>query len=299
MKMNHVFGSLLFMSSLAPVSAFATDAGSQYYFRCNSTSWQAVEESRLKPQGNGKIVSLTYSVNDAAVGSYGEDCALTETPEVNAWGAWQKDYDLNFSALNVKSLTAIGDGSDYRPFNFKVNYAGTGSYKVTLNLESKQLYLSNEQGGYVDGGHIGWGGQGHGQGHGPQGGYHPAPAPVPAPAPAGDSYWYLRCDSTSFEANEQSRFKPEYGDVQSLDFQVSNDYFVSNGDGCRLTQTNAFNSFGTWRSNYNLDGASLNEGNVAYFGAPADESYTFNVKFGRTGAHKAYLNAKSFQVWVR
>src|SRR5579885_1033016 len=71
----------------------------------------------------------------------------------------------------------------------------------------------------------------------------------------GSSYYYLRCNGTSWGVDEGSRLAGT-GTQLTLTVHVTQTYMVQTGDTCQLTQTNQLDGWGTSHAQYGLSGAT-------------------------------------------
>src|SRR5512141_644556 len=96
------------------------------YFRCNSTSWNPDDVSRLRSTVDPYVFSLMVDVKQVG---YADNCIFTETNQLNGWGTTQKAWGTVHGPVNVP-------GGDYLSSNgagFNVKYPAIGSYKLTVN----------------------------------------------------------------------------------------------------------------------------------------------------------------------
>ncbi|MDQ3234720.1 MAG: hypothetical protein M3Q07_23185, partial [Pseudobdellovibrionaceae bacterium] len=81
--------------------------GTHLYLRCNTTTWDVNEMSRLKPGSTDFLRELSFDVKESWMTDAGDDCVITETPERNAWGAWQNYYGGQLSFLRVPESSRL------------------------------------------------------------------------------------------------------------------------------------------------------------------------------------------------
>lgn len=108
-----------------------TQPSSHLYLRCNTTSWELNEKSRLQPV-DIYTSELVYEVSETWMLGEGDSCILSEV-SVNQYGEqnW-KEYGLLFKT----ALDVDGDGDWGRPQlgagQFRVRYFQPGKYKVRV-----------------------------------------------------------------------------------------------------------------------------------------------------------------------
>jgi hypothetical protein len=112
------------------------EAGSYLYLRCNSTSWGVDAVSRLVPTENPDVLEAVMNVREPWMVTAGDDCTITETPELNGWGNWQNTYHAY--------LSVPGAGHVQRPYdatqqNFRMVFPKTGRFRAQLNRREQSL----------------------------------------------------------------------------------------------------------------------------------------------------------------
>jgi hypothetical protein len=130
-------------------------AGTHLYLRCNSTSWDVNEVSRLKPAQPDYLAELTFDVKEAWMTDAGDDCVITETPKLDAWGDWQRYYGGQLAFLRVPESARIrmpsaGDES----MNFKLRFPSLGRYRFVLN--TRDGYFSILKDAEPQAGEVAW-----------------------------------------------------------------------------------------------------------------------------------------------
>jgi outer membrane protein assembly factor BamB len=147
--------------SLPPVLAQTTPeplsigAGTHLYLRCNSTSWDVNEISRLKAAQPEYLRELTFDVKEPWMTDAGDDCVITETPKLNAWGDWQNYYGGQLSYLRVPEATRIRVQSEPdASMNFRLRFPSLGRYRFTLN--TRDGYFSIRKDAVPEAGDVAW-----------------------------------------------------------------------------------------------------------------------------------------------
>ncbi|WP_141735591.1 outer membrane protein assembly factor BamB family protein [Oligoflexus tunisiensis] len=126
--------------SLAPILAQSAEPvarigeGTHLYLRCNTTSWDVSEVNRLKTGAQNFLRELTFEVKETWMTQGGDDCVLTETPERNAWGAWQNYYGAHLPTLRVPDSAWLRVQADSAEnMVFRVRFPALGRYRFVLN----------------------------------------------------------------------------------------------------------------------------------------------------------------------
>jgi hypothetical protein len=114
------------------------------YFRCNSTSWDVTDASRLTTGDNPNVLELTYTVREPYMTDAGDDCALTETPEKNKWGNWQRYYGVYGDRLNAVGSAYVRDQVDGGGINFRIKYPSLGRYRVLVDWREGYVSVRKE-----------------------------------------------------------------------------------------------------------------------------------------------------------
>jgi len=115
----------------------------------------------------------------------------------------------------------------------------------------------------------------------------PAAAPSQSALLPSSSYYYLRCNGTSWGVDEGSRLAGS-GTQVSRTVHVTQTYQTQGGDTCQLTQTNQLDGWGTASAQYGLSGTSRI---VVPGSAPVVTSTTsFAVQYPRLGDFTATLD---------
>ena len=141
MKSRGVFLALLPVFALACADAGgvpetgttsqALSSEKNLYLRCNATSWDPNDSSRLTAFGYQDL-ALTYDVKSAWMLRAGDTCSLTATDVQNGWGAWHSNYASTFNGVGQKSL--LGSPSDGPvPPTFRVEYPFLGRYQIAFS----------------------------------------------------------------------------------------------------------------------------------------------------------------------
>ncbi len=100
------------------------------YLRCNATSWQPNDSSRLAKFGY-RDLALTYNVKSEWMVHAGDTCSLTTTNDESGWGTSHSYYASVFNGVGEKSF--LGSPSDGRTQpTFKVKYPFLGQYQITF-----------------------------------------------------------------------------------------------------------------------------------------------------------------------
>jgi hypothetical protein len=103
----------------------------------------------------------------------------------------------------------------------------------------------------------------------------------------GSSFYYLRCNGTSWGVDEGSRLAGT-GSQLSMTIHATQTYMVQSGDTCQLTQTNQLDGWGTSTSQYGLSGTTRL---VVPATAPVAVGTTqFTVRYPQTGDFTATLD---------
>lgn len=131
-------------------------AGTHLYLRCNSTSWDVNEASRLKPSVEKDFLrELTFEVKESWMTEAGDDCVITETPQLGAWGDWQKYYGGQLSFLRVPESARIRVATEPQEnLNFKLRFPALGRYRFTLN--TRDGYFSVRKDALPQPGEVAW-----------------------------------------------------------------------------------------------------------------------------------------------
>jgi hypothetical protein len=126
-----------------------------------------------------------------------------------------------------------------------------------------------------------------------------APSPVSsARAPlSGDTFLYLRCNSTSWNLDAKSRFAPTAdANVLELVLEVKEASVVSSGDECTLTETPERDGWGLWHETYH---APLSvPGAAPVVGAPDPKQQNFRIYYPDAGRYRARVDraARTFSI---
>jgi hypothetical protein len=102
------------------------------YFRCNSTSWDPTDASRLKPStSNPSQLELTFEVKERYMVEFGGDsCIFTETAALNGWGDWHQHLSVNGAVRAPGTGYAPGTPASS---NFAVQYEKLGRYRIVAS----------------------------------------------------------------------------------------------------------------------------------------------------------------------
>jgi hypothetical protein len=108
--------------------------GTHLYLRCNATNWDVNEANRLKSGAQSFLRELTFEVKKTWMTEGGDDCVITETPERNAWGAWQNYYGAPQPTLHVPESAWLRTQLDSAEnMVFKVRFPSLGRYRFVMN----------------------------------------------------------------------------------------------------------------------------------------------------------------------
>jgi hypothetical protein len=125
----------LFLGIAAPVSA-----AEYHYLRSNSSSWGVSDQTRMVPIAP-QIFELSFNVSQPWMVSTGDDVVLTTTPQLNAWGDWQRDQLVGGGGTWLAPLA----GALYPPYagatHFSAKYPATGRYRATYNQAEGYLAI--------------------------------------------------------------------------------------------------------------------------------------------------------------
>lgn len=126
----------------ATVPSPADLSPSYLYLRCNATGWEVNERDRLRPTANPDIFELTFDVTEPWMVSTGDDCVVTETPELDGWGAWQHAYVVARAPLAVPTSSRLGllPAAD-PPSTFKVRYPELGRFHALVNRAARSISI--------------------------------------------------------------------------------------------------------------------------------------------------------------
>jgi hypothetical protein len=108
------------------------------YFRCNATSWNPDNASRLRNTSDPYLFSLLYDVKQSWMTTGGDSCLFSETNQLNGWGTSQTFYGSVHGNVNVPGgdlLQAGGAG-------FNAVYPALGRYKVTANWRQGSFQIT-------------------------------------------------------------------------------------------------------------------------------------------------------------
>ncbi len=119
--------------------------GTHLYLRCNATAWELNDKTRLLPSSSKFLWEIVYEVKEPWMVQGGDDCIITEAPEFNAWGSWQKNYGGQFTNLRIpeSSRLRLQEKSD-ESANFKLVYPSLGRYRFVLNTRDGYFSVNKE-----------------------------------------------------------------------------------------------------------------------------------------------------------
>jgi hypothetical protein len=150
-----VFGCSLETETAAGNSEQAVVGVDSYlYLRCNSTSWQPDDKSRLVATATAGVFETAFDVNDAYMMTVGDDCILTETPVKNGWGNWKKFYRSVVAPLVAPGSAGYVFASDAEPENFRVKFPAPGKYRAFVDTRAKTISFT--QAGVMNPGDTAW-----------------------------------------------------------------------------------------------------------------------------------------------
>jgi outer membrane protein assembly factor BamB len=144
-------------SALAQTTANVSSigAGTHLYLRCNSTSWDVSEVSRLKPSQSEDLRELSFEVKEPWMTEAGDDCVITETPDLNAWGNWQHYYGAQLSSLRVPESARLRlPAEPEENLYFKLRFPSLGRYRFVLN--TRDGYFSVRKDAVPQSGEVAW-----------------------------------------------------------------------------------------------------------------------------------------------
>ncbi len=124
------------------------------YLRCNTTGWNVDGTNRLVPTDNPNIYQLSFEIRDPAMITNGDSCILTETPEKDGWGTWQKYYSTYFYASVVPGVGTLRSQEDGNTGHFKVRYPELGRYQALVNWQERHISITKEAA--QAGGSVAW-----------------------------------------------------------------------------------------------------------------------------------------------
>jgi hypothetical protein len=108
------------------------------YLRCNATSWNLDDQSRLAPLGYSDL-ALTYNVSADWMRTGGDTCSFMTTNAKNGWGSQQKYYDTTFSGVGQPSTLGAEATSQK---DFSVRYPVLGRYQATVRKYDDSLKIA-------------------------------------------------------------------------------------------------------------------------------------------------------------
>lgn len=109
-----------------------------YYLRCNATSWNVDETSRMT--GSGSLLSLTIHVAQTWMVTNGDSCQLTLTNQLDGWGTSNTAFGLSGASRIVVPGAAPVTPTQTQ---FIVKYPQTGTFTATLDLIKNTLTIGS------------------------------------------------------------------------------------------------------------------------------------------------------------
>ncbi len=143
------------LQAQSPSDLATIGQGTHLYLRCNSTEWGVTEQNRLKPASPNFLRELSFEVKESWMLDSGDDCVITETPKLNAWGDWQKDYGARSYSMKApdSSRLRLPQATD-ETMNFKMRFPALGRYRLTLN--TRDGYFSIKKDAPTVAGDVDW-----------------------------------------------------------------------------------------------------------------------------------------------
>jgi hypothetical protein len=146
---SSIFSTLALTLACADAESSATDASVDgveqavaesdfLYLRCNATSWNLDDQSRLAPLGYSDL-ALTYNVSADWMRTGGDTCSFMTTNAKNGWGSQQKYYDTTFSGVGQPSTLGAEATSQK---DFSVRYPVLGRYQATVRKYDDSLKIA-------------------------------------------------------------------------------------------------------------------------------------------------------------
>jgi len=110
------------------------------YFRCNATSWNPEELTRLKSTGVPGVVSLTYTVSVPWMVER-DQCSVLRTNQLNGWGTTNSSFTdaAPGTSINVPKTEALIAGST----SFNIHYPAAGTYTATVDWNNKTVRIES------------------------------------------------------------------------------------------------------------------------------------------------------------
>jgi hypothetical protein len=108
------------------------------YFRCNATSWEPSNTTRLRPANAPYSFELLFDVKQEWMTGAGDSCVFTETNQRNGWGTKQTSYGTLHGNVRVPG----GDALRFGGGNFNAIYPALGRYKVTANWRQGSFQIA-------------------------------------------------------------------------------------------------------------------------------------------------------------
>lgn len=137
-----------------PPTAEATQAVSIsfFYLRCNSTSWNVDDSSRLSPTSDPDLLTRSIQVSS----STSDSCSVTEAfaSAPNQWGTSQSYFATpNQATLSVPGASPVGPPQPQQ-LSFGVRYPAAGAFTATYRISTSTLTIgpAGADGGVADAG---------------------------------------------------------------------------------------------------------------------------------------------------
>lgn len=117
------------------------------------------------------------------------------------------------------------------------------------------------------------------------------------------SFYYLRCNSTSFGVDDVSRMvpSPSASHVLMLNHKIDQQYYLrgQGGDSCMLTKTPERNGWGYSQSDYDFKGLPLANGRLFPIGNEVTNGlHEVKISYDKLGEFTACLDLRTKQFWT-
>ncbi|MCX6131090.1 MAG: PQQ-binding-like beta-propeller repeat protein [Proteobacteria bacterium] len=136
-----VFFIFYILTPFAKATSGVRNQDTWFYFRCNATSWDLNDATRLQQGPVDYVYELVFEIHSPEILASGDDCVITETPAKNSWGDWNRSYGGQGSNLTAPDSAVLRPQTDAKEnVYFKVRYPSFGRYRFILN--SRDSYVS-------------------------------------------------------------------------------------------------------------------------------------------------------------
>lgn len=133
--------------NIGETQAAVVGVDTHLYLRCNATTFNLTDASRLKAGADPKVFTLDYNVQQSWMVSPngGDTCVFTETNQLNGWGTTSKHYSRSGSGAVIVQASGNLVSTGTSESQFPIKYPKLGTFRMTVNTSASTWTYSVQE----------------------------------------------------------------------------------------------------------------------------------------------------------